>query len=136
MNVDIVSEVRTYLKEVITDQACLPIIWDVAPSKPIEPIYCTVTLRDDAPKVIATCGDKYEMEEAGSIVIVVYTKRGEGDGEMRKHADIIRNTLSYSKTANVEFDDIIQDVPFSAEQSDIAIYMRLNYRAYTTRQIN
>ena len=93
-------------------------------------------IRDNGREIIATCGNSYDFQENGMVDITAYMKRGEGDFYLRQKVDEIRFYLEQSSTANVQFDNIIQDVPLEAEQTQYAIFLPLEFRAYTSRLIN
>jgi hypothetical protein len=136
MNADIINEVRAKVGSVVRDHGCLEIIWDVAPMEPKDEMFCTGLIRDNGRKLIATCGNAYDFEESGVVEITACMKRGEGDLYLRQKIDEIRFYLEQSETDNVQFDDMDQDVPLEAEQTQYAILMLLNFRFYTSRLIN
>mgnify|MGYP003658248374 CR=1 FL=1 len=75
------------------------------------------------------------MEE-GTIDLTIYMKRGEGDYYMRSSVDEIRYALQRTKTDNVHYNDIIQDTPLEVEQTQYAIFLQVEYIAYSSRPIN
>ena len=136
MNADIVNEIRSKVDSVVRDKGCLDIIWDVAPMEPKDEMFCTGVIRDNGREIIATCGNAYDFQENGTVDITCYMKRGDGDFYLRQAVDEIRFYLEQSETQNVQFDNIIQDVPLEAEQTQYAIFLQLEFRAYTSRPIN
>jgi hypothetical protein len=136
MNADIINEVRAKVGSVVRDRGCLEIIWDVAPMEPKDEMFCTGLIRDNGRELIATCGNSYDFQENGIVEIIAYMKRGEGDLYLREKIDEIRFYLEQSETDNVQFDNMEQDVPLEAEQTQYAILMRLNFRTYTSRLID
>jgi len=136
MNANTINEMRVHIETAVVDKGCLDIIWDVAPTEVDGSIFCTAMIRDGGKTVIGTCGNAYDFEEVGTIDLVAYKKRGEGDFDLRTAVDEIEYFLRNSRTANIRFDDISQDVPLEAEQSDFAMFLQVAFRAYTSELIN
>ena len=136
MNSETTNEMRVHIEEAVTEKGCLPIIWDVAPTSVKEGDYCTAMIRDGNSETIGTCGNFYQLQEEGTVDIVANTKRGEGDAQLRKAVSEIRFFLQNSNTQNVEYNDVIRDVPLEAEQSDYAIFLQIGFRAYTSEPID
>lgn len=136
MDANIINEVREKVGSVIRDRGLLSVIWDVAPTEPKEEMFCTAMIRDNGRELIATCGNFYDFEERGTVDITAYMKRGEGDFYLREKVDEIRFYLEQSTTDNVQFDNVIQDVPLEVQETQFAIFLQLEFRAYTSRPIN
>ena len=139
MKKDTVNEVRVHLQAAM-DAASLEVIWDVAPSEMEagtgeDRIYATASIRDTGRECTATQDNKYFFEEASVAEVVLYVTRGNGDSDVRDKADTVRLALENSSTANVEYDNVLMDVPLEAEQKDFAILLMVNMRTYTTELI-
>lgn len=136
MDANTVNEVRVHVANAVKGEGCLELIWSVAPMENKDEHFCTGVIRDGDPEVIGTCGDSYQMQELGTVDITAYMKRGEGDYELRSKVDKVKKYLRNSVAGNVEFDDILQDVPLEAEQTQYAIFLQVAYRLYTKELIN
>jgi len=136
MNAETVNDVRVHVAKAVRDEGCLELIWSVAPMENKDKHFCTGVIRDGDPEVIGTCGDSYQMQEVGTVDITAYMKRGDGDFELRSKVDKVKYFLRNSVAGIVEFDDILQDVPLEAEQTQYAIFLQVAYRLYTTELIN
>jgi len=136
MNADTINKVRVKVSEAVKDKGGLELIWDVAPMPNKDEMFCTAVIRDNGRELIATCGNFYDFQENGMVDITCYMKRGEGDLYLRQAVDEIRADLEQSDIDNVSFDNIIQDVPLEAEQTQYAIFLQVAFRAYTSRPID
>ena len=135
MNAETTNMIRSKIDSVIKNDACLDMIWSVSPMEPKDEMFCTGTIRDGAEILIDTCYPNYSYEEEGSIDIIAYMKRGEGDFNLRSKIDKIKQPLTQVTVGNVELLNFLQDVPLEAEQAQYAIFMQLQFKAYTSRPI-